>query len=116
PPDLRGYIELAMRGGYPEPALRLSDDVRRRWLESYVDQLLTRDAELIDARRDPDRLRRYFEAIALNTAGVVDERTLYDAASIDRKTASAYERLLRNLLVLDAVPAWSSDRLKRLVR
>lgn len=114
-PDLRGYVELALRSGFPEPALRLGDVARRHWLESYVDHLLTLDAEQIDGGRDPARLRRYLEAYALNTAGIVDERTLFDAAGINRRTAQAYERLLTNLLVVEALPAWTSNRLKRLV-
>lgn len=94
---------------------RLGDLARRHWLESYVEHLLTRDAEQVDGGRDPARLRRYFEAYALNTAGIVDERTLFDAAGINRRTAQAYERLLTNLLVVEALPAWTSNRLKRLV-
>lgn len=115
-PDLRGYVELALRGGFPEPALRLSTGTRRRWVESYIDQLVTRDAELIGGGRDPVRLRRYFEALALHTSEVVEDKTLYDAAGINRRTALAYEDLLRNLLVVESVPAWTSNRLKRLVR
>jgi predicted AAA+ superfamily ATPase len=114
-PDLRGYVELLLRGGFPEPALRLSHAARVRWLDSYVDHLLTRDANEVDAGRDPARLRRYLESYALNTAGVVDERTLFDAAGINRKTAQAYERLLTSLIVVEALPAWTSNRLKRLV-
>jgi predicted AAA+ superfamily ATPase len=114
-PDLRGYVELALRGGFPEPALRLGESARRAWLESYIEHLLTRDAEQVDDGRDPVRLRRYLEAYALNTAGIVDERTLFDAAGINRRTAQAYDRLLGNLLVVEAVPAWTSNRLKRLV-
>lgn len=114
-PDLRGYVELTLRSGFPEPALRLLGEARERWLESYVEQLLTRDAEQLDGGRDPARLRRYFEAYALNTAGVIDGKSLYDTAGINRKTAVAYEALLTNLLVVDAVPAWTSNRLKRLV-
>lgn len=114
-PDLRGYVELALRSGFPEAALRLSEAARARWLESYVDQLLTRDVEQVDAGRDPARLRRYFEAYALNTAGVVEDKAIYDTAGIDRKTAIAYEALLTNLLVVDALPAWTTNRLKRLV-
>ena len=114
-PDLRGYVELALRGGFPEPALRLGESARRAWLESYVEHLLTRDAEQVDGGRDPVRLRRYLEAYTLNTAGIVDERTLFDAAGINRRTAQAYDRLLGNLLVVEAVPAWTSNRLKRLV-
>jgi uncharacterized protein len=115
PPDLRGYIALALQSGFPEAALSLSAKGRRRWLESYVDQLLTRDVQLLDAGRDPARLRRYFEAYALNSAGIVADKTLYEAAGINRKTALAYERLLNDLLVVEAVPAWSTNRLKRLV-
>ena len=114
-PDLRGYVELLVRSGFPEPTLRLGVAARRRWLESYVDHLLTQDAEQVEGGRDPVRLRRYLEAFALNTAGIVEDRTLFEAAGINRRTSLAYERLLVNLLVVEAVPAWTSNRLKRLV-
>ena len=116
PPDLRGYVELALVGGFPESAIRLSEAARERWIESYVEQLLTRDAAQIEGGRDPDRLLRYFRALASNSAGVVEDRTLYEAAGISRVTAVAYDRLLRDLLVVDALPSWTSNRLKRLVR
>lgn len=116
PPDLLGYVELALRGGFPEAALLLADDSRRAWLEGYLDQLLTRDVEMLYGHRDPRLLRRYFEALALNSAGLAESKTLYEAAGVDRKTAIAYERLLANLLVLDTMPAWMSNRLKRLIK
>jgi len=116
PPDLLAYVELALRGGFPEPALRLSQAARERWLESYVEQLLTRDVEQLAGRRDPARVARFFETVALNSAGVVGEKTLYERAGINRKTALAYSQVLQNLLVLELVPAWASNRLKRLVR
>ncbi len=114
-PDLRGYVELLLRSGFPEPALRFGTEARRRWLESYVDHLLTRDAEQVDGGRDPVRLRRYLEAYALNTAGIVRDATILEGAGINRKTGLAYERLLTNLLVVESVPAWTSNRLKRLI-
>lgn len=114
-PDLRGYVDLLLRGGFPEPALRLSGAAAMRWLESYTEHLVTRDAEMVERGRDPARLRRFLEAIALNTAGIVEDKTLYEAAGLNRKTALAYERLLVNLLVLELTPAWTSNRLSRLV-
>ena len=114
-PDLRGYVDLIFQSGFPEPALRLNGAARQHWLDSYLEHLLTRDVELIESGRDPVRLRRYMEAYALNTAGVVDEKTLFDAAGINRKTALAYDRLLSNLFVTETLPAWTSNRLKRLV-
>ncbi len=115
-PDLRGYVELALTGGFPEPALHLGDQGRIRWLEGLVDQLLTRDAREIGGPRDPALLRRYVEAYALNSAGVTDHKTIFDAAGLNRKTADAYERLLENLMMVERLPAWSSNRLKRLTR
>jgi predicted AAA+ superfamily ATPase len=114
-PDLRGYVDLLLRSGFPEPALRLSRAAADRWLESYVEHLVTRDAELLERGRDPARLRRYLEAVALNTAGIVEDKTIYEAAGIDRKTSLAYERLLLNLQVVELTPAWTANRLKRLV-
>jgi predicted AAA+ superfamily ATPase len=115
-PDLRGYVELALRGGFPE-ALDLSDEARARWMESYIEQLVTRDAlQAGGGRRDPAMLRRYFDVLGLNTAGVVNDKVLYDSAGITRQTAHDYEQLFINLRVVEHVPTWTSNRLKRLVR
>jgi predicted AAA+ superfamily ATPase len=83
------------------------------WSRSYLDRLFTRDVDQLVRRRDPGRLRRFFEAYALNTAGVVPLSTVHEAAGIDRKTAEAYEGLLRDLFVIETVLAWSINRLKR---
>jgi uncharacterized protein len=61
-------------------------------------------------------MRRFFEAYALKTGGVVDQLTLVRAAGIARPTAEAYEQLLRNLLVAESIPAWWTNRLKRLAK
>lgn len=115
-PDLRGYVDLALRGMYPAVALATSSSLRRRWLEAYIDQILGRDAALVNEHRDPVRLRRYLQAIAANTAGVVEHKTLFDAAGITRVTATAYDTLLEMLFVTERVPAWHSNRLNRLTR
>jgi predicted AAA+ superfamily ATPase len=115
-PDLREYVATALRSGFPDPALRIgTTGARERWLESYVEQLIGRDAAQLGERRDPALLRRYLEAYALNSGGVLDHLTISEAATINRKTADAYEHLLEALLVVERVPAWTSNRFKRLV-
>jgi predicted AAA+ superfamily ATPase len=116
-PDLPGYLELAMQSGFPEPLIRLSGSGREAWLEGYLDQILTRDAMELVALRDPARLRRYFEVLALNTAGLPADKTLTEAADINYRTARAYDDLLANLFILDMLPAWSSNnRFSRLIK
>ncbi len=118
-PDLRGYVELSMESGFPNAALLLSGRAQRMWLQSYLDDLLTHDVEELEnpttKGRDSERLRRYFEAYALNSAGVADHKTIFDAAGVTKKTAMSYEDLLLRLLVVDRLPGWTSNRLKRLV-
>ena len=108
------YVERALRSGFPEPALALNETARTRWLTSYVDQLVTRDADGVDGGRDPARLRRFLASYALNSAGTADDATIFTAAGIAKNTARAYQQLLENLLVVDEVPAWTSNRLKRM--
>lgn len=116
PPDLRGYVALALRSGFPELTFGLSPRAKQAWLGSYIEQLVTRDVESVDGGRDSSRLRRYLEAYALNSAGVVDDKTLLEAAQVDRRTARSYERLLSDLFITDNVLAWTTNRLKRLTR
>jgi predicted AAA+ superfamily ATPase len=114
-PDLRGYLELAMKGGLPQVSAQRARTEAQTWMRSYVDYSLTRDIG-DPLGRDTQRLRRYFTALASHSACAVDKRTLYEAAGINAKTADAYEELLSSLFLLDIVPAWSTNRLNRVAR
>ncbi len=114
--DLRTYAEWILRGSLPEPALRLPSGERSVWMASYLDDLLTRDAANLNARPDPERLKRFAEACALHSGGVVDRHSIQRDAGVAKGTAESYEELLRALVLLDQLPAWWSNRLKRLAR
>jgi predicted AAA+ superfamily ATPase len=51
-----------------------------------------------------------------NTAGLPSDAALLEASSLNARTAAAYDRLLEALGVLDVIPAWSTNRLKRLTQ
>lgn len=117
-PDLNSYIDLIRRGGFPIPALRLypDGDGAALWYANFVEQVVTIDAGRIGPERDPLRLRRYIESCSVNTARVVDHSTVFDAAGISRRTAEAYDATLSSVGLLDIVPAWETNLLKRLTR
>ena len=112
--NVRDYLELAVRGGFPQAALELSERARRGWLETYVEEIVTRDSQIAGGSYDGVRLGRFFEAYALNSASVTDDTTLCEATGINRRTVLRYLDLLRRLHIVDELPAWTSNRLKRL--
>lgn len=114
--NVRDYLDLILAGSFPEPSLRIPVTARRRWFAGYVEQMITRDVPAVAPRRDPELLRRYLSVLAVNTAGIAAESTLWSAAGIDAKTARAYQALFQRMFVLDLVPAWFSNRIKRLVK
>lgn len=115
-PDLVGYLEVASSSGFPEPALHLHGAGRQAWLASYVEHTIARDVAELGQHRDPTRLARYLEVLALNSAGTPAYATLLTAASIDRRTAVAYAGVLERLFIAYRLPAWTEHRLNRLTR
>lgn len=107
------YAALAIRGSFPEIAGDTTARVRRTWLRSYVDQLVTRDASELVRGTDPAKLRKYFDVLALNTAGMPADSTLYQAAGLNAKTAARYDQLLADVGIAVRVPPWSANRLAR---
>src|ERR1017187_5832592 len=110
--DLRDYLDLALRSGFPEALDIGGAAARQRWLEGYVDQIITRDPAGTVGARNPALLLRYLEAYALHSAGIVEAKSLYEAAGIDKRTATSYE----NVFVVESLPAWRTNRLKRLAQ
>lgn len=112
--DIRDYLDLALRSGFPEALAISGTAARQRWLDGYATQIVTRDPTGTVGARDPARLLRYLEAYALNSAGVTEAKTIYEVAGIDKKTAASYEQILENVFVVESLPAWRTNRLKRL--
>lgn len=115
-PDLRAYVEIALKGGFPEAVLEHQAERRDAWLDGYLSHMVTRDPSTLGTSPDSDRLGRFFAAYALNTAGLATDATLIKAAGIDRRTGESYTRLLSDLGIIAELPAWHSNRLSRLVK
>lgn len=114
-PDVPGYVDLALRGGFPE-AMGLGERARSAWFAGYVDQLIQRDATSISAIRAPERLLACLRAVAACGASTPADVTLAEAAGIDVRTVRSYLDLLEDLRVVDRLQPWYTNRLTRLVK
>lgn len=114
-PNLVGYIDMAVRGGFPE-AVALSDFARSLWYEGYVEQLVHHDVSELDSVRSPAAMADLVRAVALNTAGLPSISALAEFAQLDQRTVKSYLDLLESLRIIERLPAWGVNRLGRLIK
>lgn len=112
--NVRDYIERATRGGFPESVRITRPQLRRRWLSSYVEQLLTRDIADLDESVNGDRLATYVRVLALNLAGVLAQSSLAQMAGANVKTTERYDRILTDVGLVENLPTWGINRLERI--
>ena len=118
PPDVLGYIDIALDGGFPGALAAASAGARDEWLRTYADATVVRDLSDLDEfrgrPRSPELMRRCLTACALHTGGVVPDTALARAVGVDRRTAVGYHDALHILRLVADAPAWHTNRLKRM--
>ena len=86
-------------------------------LRSYLDLAIARDlAEISSRARNTPKLRRYLRAYAAAVATTADHSTIYRAADLAKATGESYHDLLDRLGLIEELPGWSNNRLKRLTK
>jgi uncharacterized protein len=115
----RHGAELARRivdGGYPAALARASQPRRAAWYRDYVDAVVQRDVRDLARISTLDAVPRLLELTAGQTARLLNVSDLAGPFQLSRPTIRLYVTLLERLFLLTELPAWHSNRLKRLVR
>ena len=118
--DLDRLIGVTVRGGWPE-TLKLSIEQAGRISTEYLNTILKN--ELFggsSTRRNPQKLRAMFRALARNTASTASISTLAldidgasrqaqdsDEVKLSRQTANDYLEDLKRIFVVEDIPGWS---------
>jgi predicted AAA+ superfamily ATPase len=114
-PTIFDYVSFAVAGGFPE-SVHLPPDLRGDWFDGYVEQLVGRDVGQIADVREPRRLESLLRALALSTAGTPTKAALARASATDHKTMDRYSELLEELGIIERLPAWGTNRLRRMIK
>lgn len=112
----RGLAEPIAAGGYP-PALARSS-VRRRmaWYRDYIETLVQRDVRDLARIRSLEVLPRLLALVAMQTACLVNISDLAGPFQLSRPTIRDYLTLLARVFLVEELPPWHSNRMKRLVK
>ena len=111
--------ELAMRiaaGGYPAALARATPRRRATWYRDYIETLVQRDVRSLARIASLDALPRLLTLAAGQTARLLNISDLAGPFQLSRPTIRDYVTLLERLFLVDELPAWHANHLKRLVR
>lgn len=110
------YIERVTAGRFPA-VLPHQGARRARWFDAYADQLAERDAPLITGSNPRPRIMRgVLASCAARSARLLNKDAVARDAAVSSATADSHLRLLTDLSILALLPAWHSNRLRRLTR
>ena len=109
-------IEKIVAGGYPAALMRPTQRRSANWYRDYAEALVQRDVRDISRVRSLDVLPRLLRATAAQTAQLFNLSDLASPFELSRPSIGDYVTLLERLFLLERLPAWHGNRLKRLVK
>ena len=111
--------DLAARitdGGYPAALARSTSRRRANWYRNFIDTQLQRDARDMARISALDALPRLLTAAASQTARLYNLSNMASPFQMSRPTIGGYVALLERLFLIDRLPPWHTNRLRRLVK
>ncbi len=109
-------IERIVAGGYPAALARPTARRRANWYRDYAESIVQRDVRDLTQIRSLDLMPRLLRAAAAHTAQLFNLSNLASPFEISRPSIGDYVTILERLFLLERLPAWHSNRLKRLVK
>ncbi len=112
----RSLTEMVATGGYPEAVARTAPHRRADWLRAHVDTQIQRDVRDLARIRSLEIEPRLLTLASTLTAQLVNVTGLARTLGVARPTIEEHLTLLENIFVLDRLPAWHTNRIKRIAR
>lgn len=107
--------ERMVTGGYPE-AVRRSPERARNWQRQYVQSIIERDIKDVAEVKDGQDVARLLGYLAHQTASLLNVANAANELRHTRPTIERYLGILEKLFLIRTLPAWHSNRNKRLVK
>ena len=108
-------VARALRGGYPD-VFRRSEARRRDWFDAYVTTILQRDVRDLADIEHLSAVPRILSLLATRAGALLNTADLSRTSGVPNTTLQRYLALLEHTFLLHLIPAWSSNRSKRLIK
>jgi len=112
----KALAERVIAGGFPAALARPNARRRSTWYRDYAETMIQRDIRDLAKISALDALPRLLTLAAGHTACLVNISELASPFQVSRQTIRDYLTLLSRIFLVDELPPWFSNRLKRLVK
>ncbi len=112
----KALAERAAAGGFPAALERKTERRSAAWYRDYIETLVQRDIRDLKNISALDALPRLLALAAGQTAHLLNISDLSSPFQVSRTTIREYLTLLSRIFLLEELPPWHSNRLKRLIK
>jgi predicted AAA+ superfamily ATPase len=109
------YVELLLRGGFPE-AQRRTEATRRRFFESYVASVVERDVMETSRIHEPASIETILRLVAARSGSLARFDSLGRESGLSGKTAKGYVDVLERLFLIRVRQPWHVNLGQRQVK
>jgi predicted AAA+ superfamily ATPase len=109
-------VDRVLSGGFPEVIGRRSGQRRRSWFESYLTTLLQREVRDIANIQGLSEMPKLLAFLASRVGCLLNYTEIARNLSLPQTTVKRYMALLEATLIVNPLPAWSTNLGKRLVK
>ena len=104
--DRDALLEIAFRGGFPEP-LTLQDRASKRWHNDYINAILERDLKDIARIHRKNDMQELVKVLATWSGKFMDLSAIGSGLSIKRPTIESYINALETLYLVERISPWT---------
>jgi uncharacterized protein len=109
------YVDRLARGGYPEAVKRETPRRRRRFFDSYLADLVSRDVKQVAEIQRAGDMRRLVSLLAAQVGGLLNVNRLASDLALSAPTTRSYLEILETIYLIRQVPAWATSATTRAV-
>ncbi|MCF7822150.1 MAG: ATP-binding protein [Mariprofundaceae bacterium] len=108
--------KYVVEGGFPEPQQRKSARRKSQWYANYIETLVQRDIRDLARISNLEAMPKLLQLAAHQSAQLLNKQALASPFQMSRQTVDSYFTLLQKIFLVDVLPAWHSNRGKRLIK
>src|SRR4030043_1243988 len=108
--------DLWLRGGFPDPFLTKSSEIRRDWFNSFITTYVERDLPQLGLVTSSMQLRRFLKMLSGIQGNLLNQQMLSRSLGVSFTTISRYLDYLENAFLIRRILPYYLNIKKRLIR